>query len=70
MDDIQNNINLPWRWYNISFNPNLTMKFLNKYLNKNWDWEFILQKNLFDIEKQKYINDNFSLLNCCKDWLI
>ena len=40
MNDIDNNINLPWVWFSISMNQNLTIEFIKKYINSqlNWNW--------------------------------
>jgi hypothetical protein len=28
----------PWDWDSISWNPNITMEFIDKYPNKPWNW--------------------------------
>lgn len=35
----------PWRWSELSKNPNITIDFVLAYLNKPWDW-FELSKNI------------------------
>lgn len=31
-------MDIKWRWNGLSNNPNITMKFINKYPNMHWDW--------------------------------
>jgi hypothetical protein len=31
----------PWVWQGISWNPNLTMDFIEKYPDKDWNWHGI-----------------------------
>jgi hypothetical protein len=28
----------PWDWDYLSFNPNITMEFIEKYPDKHWNW--------------------------------
>lgn len=53
--------NKNWSWYNgISRNPNLTLEFIEKYIEKDWDWGEISRHQILTIEfVQKYIE---------KDW--
>ena len=30
-----------WDWYGISFNPNVTMDFIDKHPEKPWDWCYV-----------------------------
>ena len=41
LDNIEQNINLPWDWEFISLNPNITINFILKYVEKNWDWHYL-----------------------------
>ena len=36
---INNNLDKPWDWSEISQNPNITMDIINNNLDKPWDWE-------------------------------
>ena len=53
MKDINDNPNKPWSWFNISMNPNITMKFINDNLDKPWDWYWI-SDNQFTKEKEEF----------------
>jgi len=35
--------NLPWNWYWVSRNPNLTMDAVGAHPNKPWDWDEVSQ---------------------------
>ena len=41
---IQNNLNIPLDWDNISSNPNITYQLIDANPNKSWDW-FWISKN-------------------------
>ena len=73
LEFIEENLHLPWNWYGknprrfyernttgISNNPNLTMDFVLKHLDKNWDWECLTEHENISI---KDIEDNIEL-----DW--
>ena len=38
---IENNLDLPWSIYWMSLNPNMTLKFVKKYSNWGWNWNFL-----------------------------
>ena len=42
MDIIENNMDKPWDWWEISKNPNITMEFIEKNKNKI-DFQFLSQ---------------------------
>ena len=39
MDIIRENLDKPWDWDYISYNPNITWDFIKENLDKPWDWE-------------------------------
>ena len=41
MEDIMNNIQLPWNWEAVSENPNLNSEIIEKYPNKPWSFRYI-----------------------------
>ena len=41
-------------WYNLSMNPNITMKYIKENPDKPWDWNGI-SRNPFTRDKQDYI---------------
>ena len=41
MNDIEDNINLQWRWFSISINQNLTIEFIKKHINSQLDWAWM-----------------------------
>ena len=47
MDIISNHPDMPWDGWWISKNPNITMDFINKNLNLEWDWEMIFPPNIW-----------------------
>ena len=53
MKDIKENPGLPWIWYAISCNPNITMKDILENPDKPWDWNRI-SWNLFTRDKQEF----------------
>ena len=59
------NLNLPWEWYGVSENQNLTIEFVKKHKDKDWDWEEIA-KNSFNGEKEKFEQDkrNYIIQYC------
>jgi hypothetical protein len=38
---IDNNLDLPWFWEYISFNPNLTTNFIERHQNRKFNWMHI-----------------------------
>ena len=74
MEDIDNNIDLPWDWGGISGNPNLTLEFIKKYHNKPWNYPMICG-NLFKHNIDNIYSDSNKLnaeknLNKFKEELI
>ena len=39
MENVRNNLDSPWNWEKLSENPNVIMKMVNMYPNKDWNWE-------------------------------
>jgi hypothetical protein len=47
----------PWIWYFISQNPNLTINFIEKYLEKDWNWNAISSNpfnGMYDEIQERY----------------
>ena len=41
----------PWVWFDgVTENPNITMNFVIKHIDKNWDWKLIFRSRLLTIE--------------------
>ena len=62
MNDIENNIHLPWDFQHVSSNSNLTIEFVKKYINKSWNWKRISSNsniNMKDIENNPTMSWNF-----------
>ena len=38
MEMIENNLELPWFWEFISFNPNLTIDFIERHKHRKFNW--------------------------------
>ena len=55
MEIIENNINKPWDWYGLSYNPNLTMEFIDKFNDKPWNWEEISDNPNLKIQQYKLL---------------
>jgi hypothetical protein len=45
---------LPWNFYAMSSNPNLTMEFVRKHKNKPWNWKE-LGKHEFAVDRKQYV---------------
>ena len=41
MENIENNINLPWIWNSVSKNSNLNIIMIENNMDKPWQWFFI-----------------------------
>ena len=68
MEDIENNIDLPWDFSMISLNPNLTIKFVKNHINesRDWDWDFISSNSnitMEDIENNPKLPWNFDYIS-------
>ena len=52
MKDVLKNPDKPWNWYGLSYNPNITIEFIEKYLDKPWNWRQLIN-NLFNLNSMK-----------------
>lgn len=41
LDNITNNHHLPWIWYWVAWNPNITEQFIEDNINEDWDWNYL-----------------------------
>jgi len=60
---IEQHINEPWNWswYSISRNPNVTLEFIEKYIDKNWCWRSLSRHPNITLEfVEKYINKKWN----------
>jgi hypothetical protein len=58
MEIITNNPTLPWIWHNVSKNPNITLDFILKHIDKPWAWTHLSKHPNITIEN---IIDNIDL---------
>ena len=59
---LEDNIDLDWKWNNVSRNPNIDLDFVKRHINKHWNWGE-LSKNSFNGEKEKF-KKNYIIQNC------
>ncbi len=50
MEDVNDNLNLPWVWYAFSSNPNINIQFITEHIDERWDWFELSSKLGNDIE--------------------
>lgn len=43
MVDVSANMDKPWIWHYLSWNPNITMADVLAHPDKPWDWEYLIQ---------------------------
>ena len=55
---IMENLDKPWNWYWISYNPNLTMDIIKEYHDRPWDW-YAISYNKFARSKQEFISKRY-----------
>src|SRR5690606_31793136 len=55
-----NNSNLPWNWFGISVNPNITIDFIKENLDKEWWW--------FDLSRHHNITLDMNVNNPDLPW--
>ena len=60
MQDIRNNPNLPWDYYRLSYNKNLTCDFIKDNIEKPWNWWLISRNPTLTIE---FIEKNINLFD-------
>ena len=56
----------PWVWSCISYNPNITIDFVKKHIDKKWRWNK-LSSNSFNGEKEKFrkkFRKKYIIQNC------
>lgn len=58
LEDIENNPSFPWNWFGVSKNPNLTLAFIKKHLDKDLCWMYITGNKSISIES---IQENLDL---------
>ena len=50
-----------YNWSSLSINPNITIKFIEQYINKDWNWDKLsLNLNIRENFIEKYINKNWN----------
>ena len=49
---------MPWDWYGISRNPNITWGIIRDNLEKPWNWKSIFS-NTFQKEKELFFEDSY-----------
>ena len=54
MNDVKNNLHLPWNYRQLSSNPNLTIKFVKKTINKQWNWNAISCNKAITMDDVRY----------------
>ena len=62
---IENNQDIPYDWYLVSNKINITQEFIEKFINKDWDWNIISYKTYKPINISldfinKYINKSWN----------
>ena len=55
---INDNLDKSWNWFEISRNPNITMKNINDNPDIDWDWSEI-SRNPFTKEKEEFIEQKY-----------
>ena len=58
MDNIKDNIDLPWNWAWISRNTNITIDFIMDNLDKPFNW-IKISENEFDKEKELFFKETY-----------
>jgi len=54
--DKSRNQHVPWNWYYLSMNPNITWEIVQSNLDKDWDW-WCLSETLYKLEYGRISED-------------